>query len=91
MANLAVLTDNGRPFDHGAIFNHRAFADENLLPDECLPLARVLQAWSKVLSQILLDPWQSCPCKLALLEDRRVFCLGQIKQIGWFEHGEEIR
>ena len=90
MADLAVLPDNGRAFDHHAGLDHCAFADENAVAD-----AGARETFGRILprrpGEITLDFLESLPGVGAALEDRGVVGLRQVKQIGGFEHGGNLK
>jgi hypothetical protein len=88
VADLAIATDDGGAFDHGAVFDDGAFADEDILADERDAVAAIFQAGFEVGGEVILDLFERFPGVMAAVEDGGVFGLLQVKQIGWFEHGD---
>ena len=90
MPNPAVFADDGRAFDHHAVLDHRAFADENLLADKRASIARVVKRGLKIRSEVTFDFLEGVPGEFAVGKNRGVFGLVEVKQVGWFEHGGKL-
>src|SRR4026208_115177 len=84
--NLAVSPNNRRTFDHCAIFNNGSHANKDLLSDECPSLAFVIENWTRVQADVLLDSFQSRPSLFAAPEEGCVLRLLQIEQVRRFKH-----
>ena len=78
--------DNGRPFDHDAVFQQGAFADENLFADESLAFATVVQTGAQIGVQKGGNFRQSLPGITAAVENRGMPRLAKIEQFRSFEH-----
>jgi hypothetical protein len=90
VADLAIASDDGRPFDERAVLDNRAFADENFFADEGAAFALVAKFGFKIFRNVFLDFLERFPGELAAAEDGGVFGLREVKQVGWFEHGGKL-
>jgi len=87
--DLAVFPDDGRAFDHRAGFHDRAFADDDAFADARAgkPLGRIL---FRHLVETSFDFLERVPGELAIVKNRGVFGLREVKQVGWLEHGGRL-
>lgn len=90
MTDLAVFADDGRAFDHDAVLDDGAFADKNFIADERAAFAGVAEFGLEVRGEVILDFLQGVPGVLATVENFRMLGLGQVKQVGRFEHAGNL-
>src|SRR5579859_2889239 len=90
VANFAVFADDGRAFDHHAVLQDRAFADEHLFADVRPAFALVAQFRFQIGGEIPLNFFQRLPGKFAAVKNGGVFGLVEVKQVGWFEHAVKV-
>jgi hypothetical protein len=86
MPDLAVFPDNGRTFDHRAIFHQGSLANGNVVANIRHALAFVAEPRFEVLPEVLLDLLERLPRELGALKNGGVVRLRQVKQISGFEH-----
>jgi hypothetical protein len=48
MAELAVPANDGGPFDHNAVLDHRSFPDKDLFPNESTALTTIMQTGTDI-------------------------------------------
>ena len=89
MADLAIPANDGRPDDHHAVLQHRAFADGNLLADVGRALAAIAQVRADARRQVGRDFGQRLPGVFAAVKNRGVLRLFQIKQFIGLKHAPE--
>jgi hypothetical protein len=90
VADLTIAPDDGRAFDHRAIFDNGPFPDENILADVGDPFAGVREAGFNMGFDVVLDLFERVPGVGAAVEKGGVFRLAQVKQIGGFEHDGKL-
>src|SRR5882724_6850001 len=90
VANFAVPANDGWAFDHRAVFDNCALADEYLFTDVSDAFTTILQSGSQICLQIGRDFFESLPGIFASFKDGCMLGLGQIEQIRRFEHGGKI-
>ena len=85
-ADVAVLSDPGRAFQHRALFDNRAAADENGVADERLPdqLAEHRRLEPKL--QITRDLFERVPDVFVVLEKLRMRGVLELEKFGGAKH-----
>src|SRR5450432_3150429 len=72
MSDLTIPADPCRPLYHRAVFDHSAFADENIGPDERRPHDVTVIRRLEMPGQVLTQVRQRFPGLLRAIEDARV-------------------
>ena len=87
MADLAVFPNDGRAFDHGAVFDNGSRSDKDLLANESAAFTAIAELRAQMGGQIGRDLAQRFPGKLATGKERLMPGLRQIKKFIRLEHG----
>src|SRR5207249_315134 len=87
----AVAPDDGRPFNHRAVLDHCALADEHLFANPSRAFAAIAQGGTQVGLEIVLQFFERLPGIFAAVEQCSVLGLAQVEQVGRFEHDAKLR
>jgi hypothetical protein len=90
VANLAVASDDGRAFDHHAVLDDRAFADENFFADVGAAFAFIVERGFQIGGDVAFNFLESVPREFAIGKNRGVLGLREVEQVGWLEHGGKL-
>ena len=79
VADLAIFSDDGRAFNHRAVFDDGVFADKNFFTDVSAAFALVAEFGFEIFGNVFLDFFERVPGESAAVENFGVFGLAQIK------------
>jgi hypothetical protein len=87
VSNLTVLADPSRTFDHGPLFDHRAFADKHSAAHERLADEAAMETGLQAELEISRDLRQNIPDMLGVLKKGLVLAVAEIKKFVDGKHG----